>query len=113
MKSFKKILLWCIIFLYGGVFMNVIKKDGRIESLEIIKIRSSILGASIDSNRIINESDLKVISNRVVKVLQEIRGDDGITSTYEIFAIIIETLNKDGFNDIGMSYLGNKSKNGR
>ena len=34
--------------------MKVIKKDGRIENLEIIKIRSSILGASIDSNTIIN-----------------------------------------------------------
>ena len=93
--------------------MKVIKKDGRIENLEIIKIRSSILGASIDSNRIINESDLKVISNRVVKTLQGIRGDDGSTSTYEIFAVIIETLNRTGFNDIAMSYLGNKSKNVR
>ena len=93
--------------------MNVIKKDGRIESLEIIKIRSSILGASIDSNTIINESDLKVISNRVVKTLHGIRGDDGSTSTYEIFAVIIETLNRTGFNDIAMSYLGNKSKNVR
>ena len=90
--------------------MQVIKKDGRIQSLDIIKIRSSILGASIDSYTIINESDLKVLSTRVLKVLQGIRGDDGITSTYEIFAIIIETLNKYRFNDIAMSYLGYKSK---
>lgn len=46
----------------------------------------------------------------MLKVLQGIRGDDGITSTYEIFAIIIETLNKYRFNDIAMSYLGYKSK---
>ena len=84
--------------------MQVIKKDGRIQSLDVIKIRSSILGASIDSNTIINESDLKVLSTRVVKVLQGIRGDDGI---------IIETLNKDGFIDIAMSYLGYKSKRDR
>ncbi len=89
--------------------MKVIKKDGRIQSLDVIKVRSSILGASIDSDTIINEADLKVLSSRVIKVLQGIRGDDGITSTYEIFAIIIETLNKDGFNDIAMSYLGYKS----
>ena len=38
--------------------MQVIKKDGRIQSLDVIKIRSSILGASIDSNTIINEADL-------------------------------------------------------
>jgi len=93
--------------------MRVIKKDGRIQSLDIIKIRSSILGASIDSNTIINEADLTVLSSRVLKLLQGIRGDDGITSTYEVFAVIIETLNKDGFNDIAMSYLDYKSKNDR
>ena len=93
--------------------MRVIKKGGRIQSLDIIKIRSSILGASIDSNTIINEADLTVLSSRVLKVLQCIRGDDGITSTYEVFAVIIETLNKDGFNDIAMSYLDYKSKNDR
>lgn len=90
--------------------MTVIKRDGRIQEFDVIKIRSSILGASIDSNTIINESDLKVLSKRVLKVLKAIRGEDGITSTYEIFAIIIETLKNDSFNDIAMSYLGYKSK---
>lgn len=90
--------------------MEVIKKDSRIQSFEISKIRSSILGASIDSNTIINEADLKVLSNRVSKVLRMLRGDEGLTSTYEIFAIIIETLNKDGFIDIAQSYLGYKNK---
>ena len=90
--------------------MRVIKKDGRIQSFDIIKIRSSILSASIDSNTIINEADLKVLSNSVLKSLKDLRGDDGITSSYEVFAIIIETLNKDGFKDIAISYLGYKSK---
>ena len=87
--------------------MKVIKKDGRIQSFDIIKVRSSI---SIDSNTIINESDLKNISARVLKELKGLRGEDGLSSTYEIFAIIIECLNKDGFEDIANSYLGYKSK---
>ena len=89
--------------------MQVIKKDGRVQSLDVIKIRSSILGASIDSDTIINEADLKVLSTSVLKILKDFRGDDGITSTYEIFAVIIETLNVDGFYDIAMSYLGYKN----
>ena len=89
--------------------MQVIKKDGRIQSLDVIKIRSSILGASIDSDTIINEADLKVLSTRFLKVLQGIRGEEGITSTYEVFAVIIETLNRDGFNNIAMAYLDYKS----
>lgn len=90
--------------------MKVIKKDGRIQSFDIIKVRSSILSASIDSNTIINESDLKIVSNRVVKVLNSIREENGITSTYEIFAVIIDSLNKYRFKDIASAYLGYKEK---
>ena len=90
--------------------MKVIKKDGRIQSFDISKVRSSILGASIDSNTIINESDLKIVSNRVVKVLNSIREENGITSTYEIFAIIIDSLNKYRFKDIASAYLGYKER---
>ena len=90
--------------------MKVIKKDGRIQSFDISKVRSSILGASIDSNTIINESDLKIVSNRVVKVLNSIREENGIASTYEIFAVIIDSLNKYRFKDIASAYLGYKEK---
>ena len=90
--------------------MKVIKKDGRIQSFDLSKVRSSILGASIDSNTIINESDLKIVSNRVVKVLNSIREENGITSTYEIFAVIIDSLNKYRFKDIASAYLGYKEK---
>lgn len=90
--------------------MKVIKKDRRIQSFDITKVRSSILGASIDSNTIINESDLKIISSRVLKELKELRGEDGLSSTYEIFSIIVECLNKDGFEDISKSYFGYKSE---
>ena len=88
--------------------MRVIKKDGRIQSLDITKIRNSILAASIDSNTIINEADLKRVSNRVVEVLEVMRKDEELSSTYEIFSIIIETLANDGFYDISVSYLGYK-----
>ena len=90
--------------------MKGIKKEGRIQSFDISKVRSSILGASIDSNTIINESDLKIVSNRVVKVLNSIREENGITSTYEIFAVIIDSLNKYRFKDIASAYLGYKEK---
>ncbi|MDU3722800.1 MAG: ATP cone domain-containing protein, partial [Clostridium celatum] len=70
--------------------MKIIKKDGRIQDLEVEKIKNSIWGASKDSNTIINESDLKILTNRVIKIVTEIRGRDGITSSYEVQAIIIE-----------------------
>lgn len=93
--------------------MDVIKKDGRIQKFDIIKIRSSILNASIDSNIIINEEDLKVVSNIVFQSLKNLRSDNSCTSTYEIFAIIIETLDKDGFSDIAISYLEYKNNSNK
>ena len=53
---------------------------------------------------------MKVISNRVVKIINSIRGEKGFTSTYEVFAVIIESLKKYGFKDIATSYLGYKEK---
>ncbi|WP_343009899.1 ATP cone domain-containing protein [Clostridium celatum] len=85
--------------------MKIIKKDGRIQDLEVEKIKNSIWGASKDSNTIINESDLKILTNRVIKIVTEIRGRDGITSSYEVQAIIIESLDKDGFKRIANAYL--------
>lgn len=85
--------------------MKIIKKDGRIQDLEVEKIKNSIWGASKDSNTIINESDLKILTNRVIKIVTEIRGRDGITSSYEVQAIIIESLYKDGFKRIANAYL--------
>ena len=85
--------------------MKIIKKDGRIQDLEVEKIKNSIWGASKDSNTIINESDLKILTNRVIKIVTEIRGRDGITSSYEVQAISIESLYKDGFKRIANAYL--------
>ena len=74
--------------------MKIIKKDGRIQDLEVEKIKNSIWGASKDSNTIINESDLKILTNRVIKIV-----------TDEVQAIIIESLYKDGFKRIANAYL--------
>lgn len=86
--------------------MKIIKKDGRIQDLEVEKIKNSIWGASKDSNTIINESDLKILTNRVTKIISEIRGKDGLTSSYEVQAVILESLEKDGFKKIAKAYLG-------
>lgn len=86
--------------------MDLIKKDGRVQEISILKIRNSILGASIDSKSIINESDLKIVDKRVMKRLEEIRGKNGVTSSYEVLGIIVETLKKYGFEKIAIEYLG-------
>ena len=85
--------------------MDVIKRDGRLQELDVTKIKTSILNSSLDSNRIINESDLKILTNGVVRKLNNLRGDAGTTSSYEILAIVISTLKSEGFKEIACAYL--------
>ena len=85
--------------------MNVIKRDGRVQELDIEKLRLSILNASIDSKNILNESDLKILSSEVINELKELRGKDGNTSSYEIIAVTLKVLQKQGFEDIAKEYI--------
>ncbi len=85
--------------------MDVIKRDGRLQELDVTKIKTSILNSSLDSNRIINESDLKILTNGVVKKLNSLRGEAGMTSSYEILAIVISILKSEGFTEIASAYL--------
>ncbi|MBU5315294.1 hypothetical protein KQI30_03245 [Clostridium bornimense] len=82
--------------------MNVIKKDGSLQDLNIGKIETSIINASNDINFSLNSADIKDISNEIVTVLNKIRKDN--TSTYELVGITIKSLIKLGFRDIAKSY---------
>ncbi len=85
--------------------MDVIKRDGRRQELEVTKIKTSILNSSIDSKKIINEADLKILTKGVVKTLNSLRGDNGTTSSYEILAIVASILKNEGFREIAIAYL--------
>ena len=85
--------------------MKVIKRDGRVQELEVEKIRLSILNASIDGKNIVNEADLKILSSEVMKKLKDLRGIDGDTSSYEITDVILSVLIQEGFSDIAKQYI--------
>lgn len=82
--------------------MNVIKKDGSLQDLNIEKIETSIINASDDINFSLTSANIKDISNEIITVLNKIRKDN--TSTYELVGITIKSLIKLGFRDIAKSY---------
>ena len=86
--------------------MKVIKKDGRLQDLNPNKIKTSILNAAGETVAIVNDSDIKILVNDIVKYLKDVRGEDGTTSSYEITGALIEVLKRDGFNNVIQSYLG-------
>lgn len=82
--------------------MKIIKKNGRIEEFDGSKIKRSVLNASSEINEILTDSDLKVIENEVLNTLKIINREE--TSSYEIFAIVLNVLKKLEFNDVGKAY---------
>lgn len=85
--------------------MMVIKKDGRLQNLEVRKIKTSILNAASDAGTILNEADVKILVNDVAKTIEKIRGENGSTSSYEIIGVLIDILRRDGFNKVVKAYL--------
>lgn len=86
--------------------MKVVKKDGRLQDLNPDKIKVSILNSAAETVAIVNESDIKILVNDVVKILEKIRGKDGSTSSYEITGVLIEILRRDGFNTVAEAFIG-------
>lgn len=90
--------------------MKVIKKDGRLQELGSDKIRTSILNATIDKKSLLNEADINIIVEDVVHCIKEFRGEEYNTSSYEIIGVVIDILNRDGFDDVISSYIGYKKE---
>lgn len=86
--------------------MKVIKKDGRLQDLNPDKIKTSILNAANETAAIVNESDIKILVSDVVKTIENIRGENGNTSSYEITGVIIDILKRDGFNSVIQAFIG-------
>lgn len=85
--------------------MKIIKKDGRIEEFNIKKVKTSIENAARDSESMLNESDLNIITSDIENTLLKIRKDTLITSSYEVIGVIFEILKRDGFNGVLKSYV--------
>ncbi|MGG7178530.1 ATP cone domain-containing protein [Clostridium paraputrificum] len=86
--------------------MNIIKKDGRIQEFDKGKIFTSIDNASRDVDGIVlNESDIKILVEDIVKTIGDLREDGSPSSSYEIIGIMIEILKRDGFDSIAKSFV--------
>ena len=86
--------------------MKVIKKDGRLQELDKSKIELSILNSTEEEMPLLNESDVKIIAEDVVNCIKEFRGEEYNTSSYEITGVVINILDRDGFDDVISSSLG-------
>ncbi|TJX14208.1 hypothetical protein E9840_06945 [Tissierella creatinini] len=88
--------------------VKVIKKDGRLVNFVPEKINISLSNISRDQNIQLNKVDADLITKDVEKRIINLRGNDGITSSYEIISLILYTLIGMGFKEIADSYYHNR-----
>ena len=85
--------------------MYIKKKYNRLEKFDIEKLERSIKNSANDIKFELNISDLKLLSNEVIKKLKLIHEKDSITNSYEVIGLTIEILKENRFDLIIPSYL--------
>ncbi len=85
--------------------MEIRKKDNRVENFEVEKLERSIKNSAKDIKFDLNTSDIKFISDGVLKKLNLIHDINKITTSYEVIGVTIEVLKENKFDLIIPSYL--------
>src|SRR5690554_5461823 len=84
--------------------LKVVKRDGRIVDFDPDRIKTSVANSARDSEIQITEKELKLIANSVEKTIKRVRGEEGITSTYEIRGVVVRSLKDMGYRNIAKDF---------
>ena len=81
--------------------LKVIKRSGTMQPFDQRKIRTSILNASRDAKIQMNDKEARLLSEDVEHHLVALRGEDGITSSFEVRSMIGIALRELGYGKVG------------
>lgn len=84
--------------------LKVIKKNGNIVDFAPEKIKLSLSNSADDIKYNINQKELGIIAKEVENRIISMRGEDGLTSNFEIRSVIIRELKDMGYGKIADSY---------
>lgn len=84
--------------------ITVIKKKGNKQPFDPNKIKTSIINAGNDAGIIISSKEAELMTHDVKKNIVALRGEDGITSSYEVRELIKVALKNFGFPQIVKFY---------
>jgi transcriptional regulator NrdR family protein len=84
--------------------VKVVKRDGRVTDFKKDNIRTSVGNSANDSGIQLTQKELDLIANAVEKAIVKVRGQDGITSTYEIRGVIVRVLKEMGYKKIAKDF---------
>lgn len=84
--------------------MKVIKKSGRTVDFRLDKIETSIRNSGLDIRAQLSEHDVLTMAKDVQKMLLNMRGPDGLTSVYEIRALVVIAVKDYGYEKVARHY---------
>ncbi len=84
--------------------LKVVKRDGRIVDFDPDRIMTSVANSARDSEIQVTEKELKLIAHAVEKTVTKVRGENGITSTYEIRGVVVRALKDMGYRNIAKDF---------
>lgn len=84
--------------------MNVLKRDGRTEAFALEKIATSVINAADDVNVRISDKDGLIVAMDVQNLIRRLRGEDGLTSSYEIRGVLNCVLRHFGYHKVFEHY---------
>lgn len=82
--------------------MKVIKRDGRLQTFDLNKIKTSISRASDDAEQPFNESDIDNIAKGIEEALENLQKDT--VDVVAIHDLVLSELEKVGFNVVARYY---------
>jgi|LSQX01.3.fsa_nt_gb transcriptional regulator NrdR family protein len=84
--------------------LRVVKRDGRIIDFKKSNVMTSVANSARDSNIQLTEKELELIAKSVEKTIKEVRGEDGVTSTYEIRGVVVRALKEMGYKNVAKDF---------
>ncbi|MBR0576518.1 hypothetical protein KCG48_09210 [Proteiniclasticum sp. BAD-10] len=84
--------------------LKVVKRDGRIIDFQRENIMVSVGNSARDSNIQLTGKELELIAASVEKTIRKVRGEDGVTSTYEIRGVVVRVLKEMGYRNVAKDF---------
>jgi len=88
--------------------LRVYKRSGRIETFDNHRLITSLLNTGYDMNFTLNQRESELLVEEIKDKIIDIRGEDGLTSTFEIRALVTYILRKRGYSDLAYHYYKNR-----
>ncbi|MCB2297236.1 ATP cone domain-containing protein [Clostridium tagluense] len=89
--------------------MKVIKRDGKLQEFDLIKIKTSIHRASCDAIQPLNESDIENVAKSIEKGLKNYQKENIHSDIIQKF--VLRELEKQGFKVVAEYYNQGKVNN--